>query len=58
MTGFQEQKISLVLAPITDTEAVIAGLGSGKGESIYVIQVEGKERLLHSGYKASRISKE
>ncbi|VAX33565.1 Beta-lactamase class C-like and penicillin binding proteins (PBPs) superfamily [hydrothermal vent metagenome] len=58
MIGFQEHEVSLELTPVSDTEALIMGLGTGKGESIYVIQADGKERLLHSGYEARRISKE
>jgi CubicO group peptidase (beta-lactamase class C family) len=38
------------LRPISDTEAIVAGLGHGMGETIRVIQMNGREALLYSGY--------
>lgn len=50
MPHFSEQVMSLALAPISDTEAVICGLGRGKGETIRVITKNGQELLAYSGY--------
>lgn len=43
--------ISHIISPISDTEAIILGLGSGMGETIRVIAIDGKERLHYSGYQ-------
>ena len=50
MPHFSEQTMSLALAPISETEAVICGLGRGKGETVRVITREGEELLAYSGY--------
>lgn len=50
MPHFSEQVMSLALAPISETEAVICGLGRGKGETIRVITKNGQELLAYSGY--------
>ena len=42
------------LKPISDTEAIISGLGRGLGETIRVITVNGKELLVYSGYQLSK----
>jgi CubicO group peptidase (beta-lactamase class C family) len=47
-------KASVALAPVSDTEAVIRGLGSFMGETIRVTTVDGKEKLLFSGYEFRR----
>jgi hypothetical protein len=38
------------LRPISDTVAIVAGLGYGMGETIRVIQMNGRDALLYSGY--------
>ncbi len=38
------------IEPISDAEAVIYGLGSGKGETIRAVSVDGREELYYSGY--------
>ncbi|MFA5073638.1 MAG: serine hydrolase domain-containing protein [Nitrospirota bacterium] len=38
------------LKPLTNTEAVLAGLGRGLGETISVVTINGKEMLSYSGY--------
>ena len=43
-------KARFPLRPISDTEAVFAGLGRGMGETIRVVQVNGREALRYSGY--------
>jgi CubicO group peptidase (beta-lactamase class C family) len=42
--------MSFALAPVSDTDAVIRGLGSGMGETIRVVTVDGGEMLYFSGY--------
>ncbi len=38
------------IEPVSDAEAVICGLGSGKGETIRAVSVNGQEELYYSGY--------
>jgi hypothetical protein len=47
---FFKGRVRFPLKPVSDTEAVIAGLGRGLGETIRVIQVKGREALRYSGY--------
>jgi len=51
---FADDRLSLVLEPISDTEAVTRGLGRGIGETLRVVTVEGKESFLYSGYLLQR----
>jgi len=44
------EKQPLALAPQTDREAVICGLGRGMGETIRVIESDSEEGLSYSGY--------
>jgi CubicO group peptidase (beta-lactamase class C family) len=48
--------LSFPLSPVSDTEAVILGLGSGMGETIRVTSVDGEESLQYSGYRLKKIS--
>jgi CubicO group peptidase (beta-lactamase class C family) len=50
MPLFTDQTLSLALAPVSETEAVISGLGRGKGETVRVVIQGGKELLAYSGY--------
>jgi ABC-type phosphate transport system permease subunit len=43
-------KLQFALKPISDTEAVIYGLGRGMGETIGVVTVGNDEMLTYSGY--------
>jgi CubicO group peptidase (beta-lactamase class C family) len=54
---FTDSTLSLVLKPISDTEAVTRGLGRGMGETLRVITVNGKENLQYSGYLLQRQAK-
>lgn len=47
---FTEQTLHIALAPLSANEAVISGLGRGKGETIRVVTVKGEELLVYSGY--------
>ncbi len=52
MTVLPEQTASLPILPISDDEAIIMGLGRGMGETVHILQKEGKEILRFSGYDA------
>lgn len=47
-------KVNIALSPVSDTEAVICGLGNFMGETIRVVFIDGKEKLLFSGYELNR----
>ncbi|HEY6007859.1 MAG TPA: serine hydrolase domain-containing protein, partial [Geobacteraceae bacterium] len=47
---FSEKPTTLALSPLSDSEAVISGLGRGKGETIRTVTVKGEELLAYSGY--------
>lgn len=51
-----DEKVSFPISPISDTEAIILGLGSGMGETIRAITVDGHEELRYSGYQLRKIS--
>lgn len=42
--------MTLILRPLSDTEAIIGGLGRGMGETIRLIDVNGEDMLQYSGY--------
>lgn len=50
MPLFTEQTLRLALAPLSETEAVIRGLGRHKGETVRVVSQGGEELLAYSGY--------
>jgi CubicO group peptidase (beta-lactamase class C family) len=47
---FTKQPLSVALSPLSGTEAVICGLGRGKGETVRVVSRNGEELLAFSGY--------
>ena len=47
--------VTFALLPVSDTEAVISGLGRNMGETIRAITINGKEALSYSGYILKRI---
>jgi CubicO group peptidase (beta-lactamase class C family) len=51
-----DDDVSFPIAPISDTEAIFLGLGSGMGETIRAITIDGQERLQYSGYQLRKIS--
>ena len=51
-----EGLVKLPIAPVSDTEAVILGLGSGMGETVSAISIDGQEGLQYSGYQLRKIS--
>lgn len=50
MPLFTDQTMSLALEPISGTEAVISGLGRGRGETVSVVTKGGQELIAYSGY--------
>ena len=48
--------IQVPLQPISDTEAIILGLGRMRGETLRVITVNGEERLRYSGFEGRRLA--
>jgi CubicO group peptidase (beta-lactamase class C family) len=51
--------LTIALAPLSDKEALVTGLGMspGAGESVRAVLVDGEERLAYSGYLARRKTK-
>lgn len=45
-----ESTVSFALLPVSDTDAVIYGLGRNMGETIRAVTTDGKEMLYYSGY--------
>ena len=45
--GFERWRAAM--SPVSDTEAIILGLGRSMGETIHVVTKSGEERLLYSG---------
>jgi CubicO group peptidase (beta-lactamase class C family) len=50
MPLFTDQQLNLALVPLSETEAVIGGLGRGRGDTIRVVTRGGEELLAYSGY--------
>jgi CubicO group peptidase (beta-lactamase class C family) len=48
-------KQKLALQTINDKEAIVAGLGRGKGDTILVKQERGKEIVTYSGYELEKV---
>ena len=51
-----EDVVSFPIAPVSDTEAIMLGLGSGMGETIRAVSIDGEEGLQYSGYQLRKIS--
>lgn len=51
-------EFTLALEPLSDTEAVVMGLGFGTGETLEVIQQSGEEFGRYSGYRLKRTATE
>lgn len=50
-------RLQMVLKPISDTEAIIFGLGRNKGETIRVVSTNEGEQILYSGYILQKVAK-
>lgn len=51
---FSKVKISRVLQPLSDNEAIFSGLGRGMGETVRVVKDKDVEQLVYSGYHLVR----
>lgn len=52
---FDKANVSQVINPVSDTEAVVAGLWRGAGETIRVVNENGQEQLLFAGYRLAKM---
>ncbi len=52
---FGKAKVSQVINPVSDTEAVVAGLWRGAGETVRVVSENGQERLVFAGYRLEKL---
>lgn len=50
MPVLSSKRIQVPVKPISDTEAIILGLGRTRGETLRAIEVNGEERLRYSGF--------
>lgn len=51
---FGKAKVSQVIRPVSDSEAVVAGLWRGAGETIRVTRENGQEQLVFAGYRLEK----
>ncbi len=56
MPMLSHRAIALPIMAISDREAVTLGLGRTRGETVRIVDVDGEERLVYSGYQARRQS--
>ena len=54
---YSKQTLRTALAVVSDTEAVVLGLGQGAGGTIRVVNSAGEERVRVSGFEARRLVK-
>lgn len=54
---FGKEKISMVVQPLSDNEAILAGLGRGLGETVRVVSDNGVEQLVYAGYHLKSLRK-
>lgn len=50
MPVLSSKRIQVPLKPISDSEAIILGLGRTRGETLRAVEVDGEERLRYSGF--------
>lgn len=50
--------IQVPLRPISDTEAIILGVGRMRGETLGAVVVDGEERLRYSGFEGSLVERD
>ncbi len=56
MPMLSHRAIALPIMAISDREAITLGLGRTRGETVRIVDVDGEERLVYSGYQARRQS--
>lgn len=55
MPVLSSKRIQVPVKPISDTEAIILGLGRTRGETLRAVEVEGEERIRYSGFVGRRV---
>jgi hypothetical protein len=55
MPALSSKIIQVPLKPVSDTEAIILGLGRTRGETLRALDVDGEERLRYSGFVGRRL---
>lgn len=55
LVEFGGARVSNVLRPISDNEAVLAGLWRGMGETVRAVVSDGVEQLVYSGYRLKKL---
>lgn len=55
MPAADEDRLTLVLQTINDNEAVVHGLGRGKGDTLHFIELDGEQLLSYSGFLLRRV---
>ena len=50
-----DKTINMPIKPISDTEAVILGLGRDRGETLRAVMIDGEECVRYSGYVGRRV---
>ncbi len=55
MPLLSDRTIRVPLRPISETEAVILGLGRMRGETLRAVRIDGEERLRYSGYMGRKL---
>jgi len=50
-----DQTIQVPLQPVSDTEAIVLGLGRTRGETLRAVTVNGEERLRYSGFVGRKL---
>jgi len=55
MPVLSSKRIQVPVKPISDTEAIILGLGRTRGETLRAVDVEGEERIRYSGFVGRKL---
>lgn len=57
MPALSSKIIQVPVKPISDTEAIILGLGRTRGDTLRAIEVDGEEQLRYSGFVGRKLEK-
>jgi hypothetical protein len=55
MPRLSDKTIQVPLRPISDTEAIVLGVGRNRGETLRALTVDGKEALRYSGFIGRKV---
>jgi CubicO group peptidase (beta-lactamase class C family) len=55
MPVLSSKRIQVPVKPISDTEAIILGLGRTRGETLRAVEVDGEERIRYSGFVGRKL---